>query len=367
MSKAVQNRGTWRYVAVGLGITAVLITVAALTEPDAAGGGKAEAAVQATLPLHFTNHVLTVSSSGVVQASHMTLLSPGVSGRVDQVNPRFSPGEVIPQGTPLVELEKFEYRAKLAQAQADLEQARMDVATEQAEALKAVKKTYSAVSRNGAESELVLRVPQRRAVNARLTAAEEYVEEAEQALRDTVLAAPYVCRVVECSVGQGARVVAGQAVGKVIPLDERIIRVPVSLEEFAALARNGREHKGILLTAFHQLKNGTRLQWRGVVQSVDSSLDAASNKAVLIAALEPSETHMEAWKTAPVNMTLQVEVNINVPDSDWIPASAVRDGRMVRVNTPSGVQERAVHVEAEQDGRALVTMPDFCAGDTLVL
>ncbi|MFR4222871.1 MAG: hypothetical protein ACLT38_03850 [Akkermansia sp.] len=44
-------------------------------------------------------------------------------------------------------------------------------------------------------------MPQRRAVNARLNAAEAYVAEAEQALRDTVLEAPYTCQVVECSVG----------------------------------------------------------------------------------------------------------------------------------------------------------------------
>lgn len=78
----------------------------------------------------------------------------------------------------------------------------------------------------------MLRVPQRRAVNARLNAAEAYVAEAEQALRDTVLEAPYTCQVVECSVGAGARVVAGQPVGKVIPLQERMIRIPVPLEEF---------------------------------------------------------------------------------------------------------------------------------------
>ena len=60
----------------------------------------------------------------------------------------------------------------------------------------------------------MLRVPQRRAVNARLNAAEAYVAEAEQALRDTVLEAPYTCQVVECSVGAGARVVAGAAGGE---------------------------------------------------------------------------------------------------------------------------------------------------------
>ncbi len=79
-------------------------------------------------------------------------------------------------------------------------------------------KTYSSVSKSGKESELVLRVPQRRAVNARLNAAEAYVAEAEQALRDTVLEAPLPARWWNALWGAGARVVAGQPVGKVIPL-----------------------------------------------------------------------------------------------------------------------------------------------------
>ena len=145
--------------------------------------------------------------------------------------------------------------------QAELEQARLDVSTEQAEALKAIKKTYSSVSKSGKESELVLRVPQRRAVNARLNAAEAYVAEAEQALRDTVLEAPYTCQVVECSVGAGARVVAGQPVGKVIPLQERMIRIPVPLEEFSALPRDEQGKVNTALTASCVLNNGKRLQW----------------------------------------------------------------------------------------------------------
>lgn len=68
------------------------------------------------------------------------MLSPSVSGKVDKVHPLFNVGEIVLKGTPLMELEKFEYRARLANAQAELEQARLDVSTEQAEALKAIKR-----------------------------------------------------------------------------------------------------------------------------------------------------------------------------------------------------------------------------------
>ena len=180
MSEAPQKKGTSWSIGIGLGIAALLIGTAILTDPSVSGsaGEKDKAAAGTVEPLHLQTNTLAISAPGIVKASHLTMLSPGVSGKVDKVHPLFSAGEIVLKGTPLLELEKFEYRARLANAQAGLEQARLDVSTEQAEALKAIKKTYSSVSKSGKESELVLRVPQRRAVNARLNAAEAYVAEA---------------------------------------------------------------------------------------------------------------------------------------------------------------------------------------------
>lgn len=369
MSEAPQQKGTWWYVGIGLGITAVLIGTAIVTEPGVmdAASRSGEAPARTLLPLQLQDNTLEITARGVVQPAHLTMLSPGVSGKVDKVHPQFCAGEILLKGTPLMELEKFEYRAKLAKAQAELEQARLDVSEEQAEALKAVKKTYSSVSRSGKDSELVLRVPQRRAVNARLNAAEAYVEEAEQALRDTVLQAPYTCQVVECSVGLGSRVVAGQTIGKVIPLQDRMIRIPVPLEEFSALPRNAQGGIEAFLTASCTLKNGKRLQWRGSVSGVDAALDPSGTSAVLIAALEPNDSHVAEWQVAPVNIPLLVEMKVSVPSSVWVPASSLKDGSVLPVNTPAGEQERKAHVVAMKGDKALVTIPEFRAGDALVL
>ena len=369
MSEAPQKKGTSWSIGIGLGIAALLIGTAILTDPSVSGsaGEKDKAATGTVEPLHLQTNTLAISAPGIVKASHLTMLSPGVSGKVDKVHPLFSAGEIVLKGTPLLELEKFDYRARLANAQAGLEQARLDVSTEQAEALKAIKKTYSSVSKSGKESELVLRVPQRRAVNARLNAAEAYVAEAEQALRDTVLEAPYTCQVVECSVGAGARVVAGQPVGKVIPLQERMIRVPVPLEEFSALPRDEQGRVSTALTASCVLNNGKRLQWLGRVTAVDAALDTERNSAVLIASLEPNASHVSEWQVAPVNMALQVNISVQVPASAWIPASAVRDGSSIQVKTAEGMQERKVRVVALKDGKALVTVPELRDGDALAL
>ena len=351
---------------------ALLIGTAIVTEPSvsfSSSGNRGCAPAGTETPLRLQTNTLSISAPGIVKASYLTMLSPSVSGKVDKVHPLFNVGEIVLKGTPLMELEKFEYRARLANAQAELEQARLDVSTEQAEALKAIKKTYSSVSKSGKESELVLRVPQRRAVNARLNAAEAYVAEAEQALRDTVLEAPYTCQVVECSVGAGARVVAGQPVGKVIPLQERMIRIPVPLEEFSALPRDEQGKVNTALTASCVLNNGKRLQWLGRVTAVDAALDSKSNSAVLIASLEPNASHVSEWQVAPVNMALQVAINVQVPVSAWIPASAVRDGSSIQVKNAvrnAGTQGAGSGVKRRQSPGDRSGIPGRGRSDSLI-
>ena len=165
MSEAPQKKGTSWSIGIGLGIVALLIGTAIVTEPSvsfSSSGNRGCAPAGTETPLRLQTNTLSISAPGIVKASYLTMLSPSVSGKVDKVHPLFNVGEIVLKGTPLMELEKFEYRARLANAQAELEQARLDVSTEQAEALKAIKKTYSSVSKSGKESELVLRVPQSR-------------------------------------------------------------------------------------------------------------------------------------------------------------------------------------------------------------
>ena len=162
MSEAPQKKGTSWSIGIGLGIVALLIGTAIVTEPSvsfSSSGNRGCAPAGTETPLRLQTNTLSISAPGIVKASYLTMLSPSVSGKVDKVHPLFNVGEIVLKGTPLMELEKFEYRARLANAQAELEQARLDVSTEQAEALKAIKKTYSSVSKSGKESELVLRVP----------------------------------------------------------------------------------------------------------------------------------------------------------------------------------------------------------------
>ncbi len=343
------HKGRSRFLLVCGSLLVLVVAVLALSQwldTPVTDEGATTPATKTPVPLVLDTNGLELTSKGVVNASRTTLLAPGVSGKVNKVHPEFNAGEVLRKGTSLIELEDFEYRARLANAEAELEKARLDVATEQAEALKAVKKTYSSASKQGKDSDLVLRVPQRRAVNARQRAAEAYVEEAKQALLDTVLTAPYDCQVVESSVGVGTRLSAGQTIGKIIPLTERIVRVPLPLEDFSSLPRNEKGKIEAALTAYCTLKNGSSMSWDGHITAVDSTLDASGACAVLIASLDPNADHVPEWRVAPVNMPLQVRIKVQVPNSVWIPVALLEKGRILPVTTANGVKFRMVNISS---------------------
>lgn len=76
---------------------------------------------------------------------------------------------------------------------------------------------------------------------------------------------------------------------------------------------------------------------------------------------------MAEWQAAPVNMALQVNINVQVPASAWIPSAALKNGSSIQVRTPTGMQERKVQLVVLKDGKALVTVPEFQDGDVLLL
>ena len=156
MSEAPQKKGTSWSIGIGLGIVALLIGTAIVTEPSvsfSSSGNRGCAPAGTETPLRLQTNTLFISAPGIVKASYLTMLSPSVSGKVDKVHPLFNVGEIVLKGTPLMELEKFEYRARLANAQAELEQAERELAQKREEA-KSRKKLSGIAPQKGNISEL---------------------------------------------------------------------------------------------------------------------------------------------------------------------------------------------------------------------
>ena len=102
MSEAPQKKGTSWSIGIGLGIVALLIGTAIVTEPSvsfSSSGNRGCAPAGTETPLRLQTNTLFISAPGIVKASYLTMLSPSVSGKVDKVHPLFNVGEIVLKGT----------------------------------------------------------------------------------------------------------------------------------------------------------------------------------------------------------------------------------------------------------------------------
>ena len=82
MSEAPQKKGTSWSIGIGLGIVALLIGTAIVTEPSvsfSASGNRGCAPAGTETPLRLQTNTLSISAPGIVKASYLTMLSPSVS------------------------------------------------------------------------------------------------------------------------------------------------------------------------------------------------------------------------------------------------------------------------------------------------
>ena len=80
---------------------------------------------------------LTLHSQGTVLPITETDISVQVSGRIIEISPHFREGSFVKKGETLLQVEKEDYEAALALRQADLAQAHLALATEEAQAKQA--------------------------------------------------------------------------------------------------------------------------------------------------------------------------------------------------------------------------------------
>lgn len=195
---------------IGILIVAGLIAwvvIATSEEPQPEPREEREA-VARTVEVRREPHRLNVSGRGNVRPTQQVRLFPQVSGRIEEVNPRLSPGAFVREGELLVQLEEDDFRLAVreaesnltdARAELDLERGRQEVADEEWEMFR---DRLGAL--DGERSGLALREPQLEVARGRVEAAEARLERAKLDLERTRIRAPFDAIVLEerASVGQ---------------------------------------------------------------------------------------------------------------------------------------------------------------------
>lgn len=167
-----------------------------------------------------------ISSFGEVKPLESTLLAAQVSGEVVSWHPDFVPGGLIKRGDVLFSIEKDSYEAAVLQAEAELsisqaslieEQARANVAKEEAKNLPAKKVT-----------DLYLRKPQVISARASVKSAEARLRIARRDLENCEIKAPYDALVIYRNVGVGQFVNQGASIAEINNIETAEIVIPIA-------------------------------------------------------------------------------------------------------------------------------------------
>jgi len=295
---------------------------------------------------------VVVEGQGTVRPDAQISLVPQVSGIVVWKDEGFKSGGAFIKGDVLFRIDPRDYELALRQAQAQVEQARYQRDIAQQESDVAQQEWQRMRGDDSTPSDLVLRLPQLRAAEASLTAAQARLEEVALRLERTQLKAPFSGRVRTSQVDVGQHVNAGQPIAQIYSIEKAEIVVPVPDEDLAwftlpapidtqvdawdaqRIDDNRREDPN---ASFHYAQRGatTRVQgtfagreheWDGRVVRTEGELDPQSRMVRLVVEVdEPYGALAEGSPPLTVGMFVNVAIAGRYVDNvRVVPRSALR-------------------------------------------
>ena len=281
---------------------------------------------------------LSVNSQGTVQARTNTLVTAEVSGVIENVSYRFSPGSFFDKGDVLVKIDPTEYEAALANAKGRLANARLALAQEKALGDQA-KMDWDEMGK-GKPSELVLRLPQLEKASADLESARAAIRLAERNLSRTTVRAPYDGLVQEKFVDIGQTVSARiTQLARIFSVDVVEVRLPISAKQAGYITlpetyRDGsvsQPNPKVVITATAGSRTWT---WEGVIDRTEGVIDTATRQLFLVALVEDPYGRSTMTDRPPLKVGQFVEARVQGRDLGngfVIPRAALKPGDMVNL------------------------------------
>lgn len=165
-------------------------------------------------------------TSGLVIPSSETRLAFQVAGKVESVGGNSIPGQILPSGEALAQLDSADLALAVLQGQASLAQAQAKLALEQGQADLAQEEfRLSQSSTSSSQLELVLRKPQLAAAKADVAIAEAALQKAQINLQRATLTMPFTGQLLEKQISVGANVTPQTPAFTVVAVDEFWVEV----------------------------------------------------------------------------------------------------------------------------------------------
>ncbi|MEX0325989.1 MAG: efflux RND transporter periplasmic adaptor subunit [Puniceicoccaceae bacterium] len=289
-----------------------------------------EVETQVLQPQSFT---VVLDTQGTVSARTESTLIPQVSGEIMHVADNFREGGFFAQGDILLEIDPSDYQTALTIAEANLAEARVRLAEEEAQTNQA-QRDWERLGEGAPPTDLVLRVPQLALARANVDAAEARVAEARRDLERTRITAPYDGRVLDKNVDIGQVVSPGSVLARVYAVDYAEIRLPLTTGEFAFLdvdpvVRGGRSDQANLPVTLRASFGQEEHSWEGRIVRVEGAIDTSSRQVFVVAQVDDP---YGPGQGQPLKVGLFVEASIegSILENVYVlPRQAFREARYI--------------------------------------
>jgi len=332
---------------------------------------------------------IIVEAQGSVRPADEIDLVPQVSGMVVWKAFQLESGAFFSAGDVLFSIDPRDFELAVTRAQASVARARYQLDLSSEEAAVASQEWQMVRQHREIDAEptdLVLRLPQVRAAEAELLAAEAGLAEANLRLARTRIVAPFDGRVRQSSLDVGQYVVANQPVSRIYSTERAEIVVAVADEDMAWLVIPQQPpemsattdiigtHRGAEMAAPPRARvladfAGEHHMWDGFISRAAAELDVRSRMLHLVVEVDaPYAEGPENSVPLLVGMFVDVEIlGESVENVHVLPRAALHEDDMVWVASNSGpLQMRRAQMVHVRDEQVLVRM-ELSPGEQVIV
>lgn len=296
---------------------------------------KTSAPVVKVASLKKQNYIITIHSSGVVEAQTQTNIVAEVAGKIIKIGKAFQEGNYVKNKSFLIKIDETDYLNNINIAKAEITQQQLGL-QEQLVQRKLAKQDWNLFGEKKKKpSELALRTPHIASARAAVQAANIRMKQAKTQLSRTAIHAPYNGRVLQRSVGMGQYVTPGTVLGKVFATNAIEVRLPLSLTDYEQLAmpehylgeKKPNSKRLPPVTFYIDSKNKEAHQWQGKIVRTSASLNSNTRQISVIARIEkPFSRSKSSAPTIKLGQFLQADIiGKRLKNIAIVPTSAIHE------------------------------------------
>ena len=288
-----------------------------------------------------------ISSNGTTTPLTQTVLTAEVGGEVIYRSKKFAEGASVIEGEILAKIDDTDLQLQYKNALLQLANAEVQYSLQLAEA-EVAKEAWDKIG-DGVASDLTLKKPQLKQVEALLEVAKAQVSSAAKKLNKTEIIAPYAGRIQNVNIDLGTTIIPGQPVGAMYTSSEIEITLAVKDNDlqFLSIPMDGRklspsEQASVVIESFYK---GKTQSWRGKLERVDGVIDPVTRMINLIAVFK--NDFIESDKpNLPIGLFVEAKIDgITLKNIFEIPINSIsKDNEVYIVNKDNQLELRELTI-----------------------